>query len=53
MTLAESPRKWQTFDVRLEIILSNRTGANGQITQAQDSLYQVVDALGVRATLLS
>jgi hypothetical protein len=36
------------FDVRLEITLSNRTGANGQIDQAWDSLYQVVDALGAQ-----
>jgi hypothetical protein len=48
MTLAESPRKWQTFDVRLEITLSNRMGANGQIDQTWDSLYQVVDALGAQ-----
>jgi hypothetical protein len=48
MTLAESPRKWQMFDVRLEITLSNWTGENGQIDQALDCLYQVVDALRVQ-----
>jgi hypothetical protein len=40
----ESPRKWQTIDVRHEITLSNWMRMNG-IDQAWDSLYQVVDAL--------
>jgi hypothetical protein len=48
MTLAELPIKWQTFDVRLEITLSNQTGTNGQIDQTWESLYQVLDALGAQ-----